>query len=359
MIFLLLRPLTFPLRNVLRNILYNLYNIIKFETLNMRKLIRLFYRIFIKTRFIRWILLLTVAIIGVKWATDKGFAGFKQAQVKRIFTLSPADITHFTIQQPEGSEIIFARQDSLWLITKNNVIVAVPEDSIRLYLNLFQHIERLAVRKLGNLPSDIEGIEHTNGEEGVPHTQIYIYDKSSVKHSLSIFYTAFDTLSNEKLTFIKIDNERLLNGVRGEWFAVLNKNFDAFRNHDLLRFPNHDITSLSFKTPLDSFAFFKSDTTWLLRGNRHTVNQKVFKNVVENLFLLRGSQFYDEDRDLLADRKITHQVLIKSPTDSVLLTAFQLDNYKVIHTSQNKDVYFKIDSVTSFFLNIDNLLNVQ
>ena len=304
----------------------------------MSKLLRLAYRLLIRNRFIRWTWLLTLALYGVKIATDRGLAWRKTPSSKIIFTLSPTSIESFRIQNSDGEELTFSRNDSVWIGVKNNVSVQLQEDSVRLYLDLFSKMERLAIKTLDNTEGVTEAIQG----------RVFLFLKNGVKDSFSIYYTALDSASNEKLTFVKHGNERLLQGVSGDWQSVLNKNFDDFRNHTLFNFPLKEANELSFQSLADTLNLFRKDSTWRTAFKR-PFDPISFKNHLENLAILRGPIFYDADRDLLVDRKITNRLIIKTPTDTAVITAFRMDKDFVVHSSCNPDNYFKMDSIAMIF----------
>jgi hypothetical protein len=311
----------------------------------MRKLLRTAYRLLFRNRIIRWTWLLALVLYGVKIGTDRGFAWRKSPSAKTILTIAPADIESFTIQNSEAENLTFSRQDTIWLVVKNNITIRLPEDSVRPYLDIFSRMERLAVKTL------VQNNEAADGVEESPKYVVSVVEKKSVKHSFSMYYTAFDSLSNENLTFVKIGNERLLNGVRGDWKSVLSKNFDDFRDHRLFDFSVKDATDIAFMSPSDTLIFYRKDTKdhdWRNR-NKLSIEPIVFQNFVENLDILRGPVFYDEDRDLLADRKISNRLFVKTATDTAIIKAYKLDNFYVIHSTCNPDNYFKIDSTSAIF----------
>ena len=304
----------------------------------MSQLLRGAYRLLIRNKFIRWTWLLALTLYGVKIATDRGLAWKKTVSSKTILSVSPSDIESFTIQNPSSEDVTFSRQDTVWIAVKNNIIVRLPDDSVQVYLDLFAKIERLAVNTVSN----------TEGVGEASKYRVSIFQKNAIKHSLSIHYAAFDSLSNESLTFLKLENERLLHGVRGDWEAVLSKNFDDFRDRRLLRFSIHEAAEMSFQNLIDTLNVFRKDTIWRSPYNR-LFNPILFKNHVANLDILRGSIFYDEDRDLLVDRKMSNRLIIKTATDTAIITAFRLDNYFVVHSTSNPDNYFKMEAIQEIF----------
>jgi hypothetical protein len=313
----------------------------------MRKFLRLAYRLLIRNRIIRWTWLLALVLYGVKIGTDKGFAWQKKPSAKTIFTVIPNNIESFTIQNALGGDLTFSRQDTTWLVVKKNVTLRLPEDSVRPYLDLFSRMERLAVNTGAN--TDLS----RDYREGGNPAQYFVnlIQKNGTKHSFSVFHTAYDTLSDENLTFIRLGDERLLNGVRGDWAIVLSRNFDDYRDRRLFDFSLSQAGEISFQSPQDTLVFFRrsiKDSVWLNR-NQIFIEPIVFRNFVEHLNLLRGGIFYDEDRDLLADRKISNRLVVRTPTDTAIVTAYKLDNFYVVHSSCNPNNYFRIDSTSTIF----------
>jgi hypothetical protein len=306
----------------------------------MRKFLRLAYRLLIRNRFIRWTWLLALVLYGVKVGTDKGFAWKKNPSAKTIFAVMPNNIESFTIQNAAAEDLTFSRQDTTWLVVKNNVTLRLPEDSVRPYLDLFSRMERLAVKT------------EANTEGGVsPKWQVNLVEKNGMKRSFSVYYTAYDTLSDEHLTFLRLGDERLLNGVRGDWTRIMSQNFDDNRDRRLFNFPLNQAAEISFQSPEDTLIFFRrsiQDAIWRNR-NKLFIEPIVFQNYVENLDLLRGGVFYDADRDLLADRKISNRLVVKTPTDTAIVIAYKLDNFYVVHSSCNPDNYFRMDTTAAIF----------
>ena len=317
----------------------------------MRKFLRLAYRLLIRNRFIRWTWLLALVLYGVKVGTDKGFAWRKNPTAKTIFTVSPNNIESFTIQNAAAEDLTFSRQDTTWLVVKNNVTLRLSEDSVRPYLDLFSQMVRLAVKTAANTAANTDLSQDYREGGARAQWQVNLVEKNGAKRSFSVHYTAYDTLSNENLTFIRLGDERLLNGIRGEWATVLSRNFDDYRDRRLFDFSLHQAGEITFQSPEDTLIFFRRsmrDSIWQNR-NQLFIEPIVFQNYVEHLNLLRGSIFYDADRDLLADRKISNRLVVRTPTDTAIVTAYKLDNFFVVHSSCNPDNYFRIDSTASIF----------
>jgi hypothetical protein len=316
----------------------------------MRKFLRLAYRLLIRNRIIRWTWLLALVLYGVKVGTDKGFAWRKKTNAKTIFTVSPNAIESFTISNlaiEELSELTFSRQDTTWLVVKKNVTLRLPEDSIRPYLDLFSKMERLAVKSEAN--TDLSRDYREGGT--MAQWRVNLVEKNGDKRSFSVHFTAYDTLSDEHLTFVRLGEERLLNGIRGDWQGVLNRHFDDYRDRRLFDFSLNQAGEISFQSPQDTLVFFRrsiQDSIWRNRNNLF-IEPIVFRNYVEHLDLLRGGNFYDDDRDLLADRKVTNRLVVKTPTKTATVTAYKLDNFFVVHSSCNPDNYFRIDSTSTIF----------
>jgi hypothetical protein len=87
----------------------------------MSKLLRAAYRLLFLNRIIRWTWLTGLVLFAVKIGTDRGFAWHRTPASKTIFTLNPSDIESFMIQNQAEEDLYFSRQDTNWLVVKNNV----------------------------------------------------------------------------------------------------------------------------------------------------------------------------------------------------------------------------------------------
>ena len=94
----------------------------------MSKLLRAFYRIFIKNRFIRWTWMLALVLFGVRYATERGLAWKKTPLSKTVVSITAESVSAFTIRRGEDDEITFTIGDSAWLVVKNNITLRLPVD---------------------------------------------------------------------------------------------------------------------------------------------------------------------------------------------------------------------------------------
>ena len=310
----------------------------------MSKLLRGLYRIFIKNSFIRWVWMLALALWGIKIVTDKGLALRHAPLSKTVISIPPRTISAFTIRENEDEDMTFTLSDSGWLVVKNNITLRLPQDSVNVFLNVFEKMDAIAVNILTT-----DELPRLNSQH---HFDISITKKDNTNTGFSVYYNAKDSLSNESFTYIKLPNENALQGIKGDLLAVFGKRFDDYRDKTLLNFKKEDVIYMTIKSPIDSFSFIRNEKTWISRDSRFLLDQYAFQKYVSDLQILRGAKFFEGDRDILSPLKIDKQLVVYLPKDTLVLTNYRLEKTNVLHSSQNSDVYFQIDSTTNIFPNL-------
>ena len=316
----------------------------------MSKLLRAFYRIFIKNRFIRWTWMLALVLFGVRYATERGLAWKKTPLSKTVVSITAESVSAFTIRRGEDDEITFTIGDSAWLVVKNNITLRLPVDSIKPFLSIFEKMDAVSVNVLNE-----QEFETLNAK---PHIDITVTQTNNTNHSFSIFYNEHDAFSKDIITYIKLPNENALQGIKGDLLSVFNRNFDNYRDKTLLNVPKDSIRALTFLSPTDSFSFVQRKTNWTSTNKPNHLLQNEFQAYIQNLVLLRGGKFYDGDRDILSAPKIQNQLIIFLPSDTIVLTNYKLEKGYILHSTQNKDAFFRFDS-TDVFPNLSNFFIIK
>ena len=151
----------------------------------MSKLLRGFYRIFIKNRFIRWTWMLALLLFGVRYATERGLAWKKTPLSKTVVSIPSASVSSFTIRRGEDDEMTFTLADTGWLVVKNNVTLRLPIDSVQPYLSIFEKMDAVNI----NVLNDVE-FEQLNGKQ---HSEITVTQSNNKNHSFTLKKTHFQT----------------------------------------------------------------------------------------------------------------------------------------------------------------------
>lgn len=320
---------------------------------HMSSFIRALYRIFIKNRFIRWVWLLALSLWGIKWITDNAIAKKKTYFSKTILALPPKDVLTFTIRKPNDDETTFTRHDDHWLAVHNDITIKIPEDSVAAFLNLFNKMDSYAIKKLSD-----------SDETASPSSSKFLYkiliNHNNVNDSLTIFYTAKDSLSGENLAFLRVYNEPFLNGVKTDILTLLEKNFNDYRSQHLLKFSRADISKVVLKNLNDTATFYAKDTVnWTYFNDRFTVISDTFNRYLKSLEILRGGAFYDASRDFKERNSIENQLIIYTKEDSIILTAYRRERLLILHSTDNNENYFKADSIHHIFKNHNDFIRLK
>ena len=325
----------------------------------MSQLLRGFYRIFIKNKIIRWAWMLGLAVWGVKWASENFLKTKNAFFSKSILSISPDDVAAFTIRKGD-EETTFARADSVWLVVKNDVTIRIPTDSVAVYLNLFSKMTSYSIKKLSDKPED-ESIEDK------ALFKIFISKNNNTTDSLSIFYTAKDSVSGNILTYIKLPKERLLQGIEGNLVTLFDKDFNDFRNVQVLSFTRADVSKVTLRSRLDTATFYAKDTAnWTYSNDRYMVLNDSFNTYLKSINHLSlrsmksvGGKYYDASRDFKDIKKIENQLVIYFKEDSATLTAYRRERHFILHSTQNPESYFQMDSVGFIFQNTEGYVRLK
>lgn len=325
----------------------------------MSQLLRGFYRFFIKNKIIRWAWMLGLAVWGVKWASENFLKTKNAFFSKTILSISPDDVAAFTIRKGD-EETTFARADSVWLVVKNDVTIRIPDDSVAVYLNLFSKMTSYSIKKLSDKPED-EGVDDK------ALFKIFISKNNNTTDSLSIFYTVKDSVSGNILTYIKLPKERLLHGIEGNWVTLFDKDFNDFRNAQILTFSRADVSKVTLRSRLDTTTFYAKDTAnWTYSNDRYLVLNDSFNTYLKSINHLSlqsmkqtGGKFYDAARDFRDIKKIENQLVIYLKEDSITLTAYRRERSFILHSTQNPESYFQVDSVGFIFQNTEGYVRLK
>lgn len=325
----------------------------------MSQLLRGFYRIFIKNKIIRWAWMLGLSVWGVKWASENFLKTKNAFFSKTILSISPDDVAAFTIRKGD-EETTFARADSVWLVVKNDVTIKISTDSVAVYLNLFSKMTSYSIKKLSDKPED-------ESTEDKALFKIFISKNNNTTDSLSIFYTANDSVSGNILTYIKLPKERLLHGIEGNWVTLFNKDFNDFRNAQILSFSRADVSKITLRSRMDTVSFYAKDTAnWTFSNDKFVVLNDSFNTYLKSINHLSlrntkqaGGKFYDAAREFKEIKKIENQLVIYFKEDSATLTAYRRERYFILHSTQNPENYFQVDSVGFIFQNTEGYVRLK
>jgi hypothetical protein len=301
----------------------------------MKKLVRFIYRIFIKNAVIRWMWLLALGVYGAKWASENLLGRSQPVPKKTVLKIENHTITYFTIQKGQEDEMVFARKDdSTWFVSKGNVTAKIKQDTIASILKFYNEMKSGAVKKL---PKDIE--------EGTwkPTMTVDISLINTATRSFAIYYAEKDT-GNTLVTYIKVPKKRLLLGVQGDIYSLLNPNFNDYRDKNIVRFKADSLTKFIVRNRKDTLLFERKDSTWNCTHERFQVVQKPFKNYLYRMDTLTGFFYYDGSREILDKKAFDSQLVMYDKNDSTVLTTYRTNKGFIVNSTQNADSYFLLDS---------------
>jgi Domain of unknown function (DUF4340) len=316
----------------------------------MKKLVRFIYRIFIKNAVIRWMWLLALGVYGIKWSSENLLGKSKPVPKKAVLKIENHTIVNFSIQKGQEDEMVFARKDdSTWFVSKGNITAKIKEDTIASFLKFFNEMKSGVVKKL---PADIE--------EGTwkPTMSVDITLKNTATRAFTIFYAEKDT-GNTLVTYIKVPKKRLLLGVQGDIYSLLNPVFNDYRDKNIVRFKADSLTQFIVRNRKDTLSFERKDSTWQCTHERFQVLLKPFKNYLYRMDTLHGFYYYDDSREILDKKTIDSQFVMYEKKDSTVLTTYRTNKGFIVHSTQNNDSYFLLDSTYLGYRDIRGIVKAE
>jgi hypothetical protein len=316
----------------------------------MKKLVRFIYRVFIKNAVIRWMWLLALGVYGAKWSSENLLGRSKPVPKKAVLKIDNHTITNFSIQKGQEDEMVFARKDdSTWFVSKGNVTAKINEDTIATFLKFFNEMKSGVVKKL---PKDID--------EGTwkPTMSVDITLKNTATRAFTIYYAEKDT-GNTLVTYLKVPKKRLLLGVQGDVYSLLNPTFNDYRDKNIVRFKADSLTKFIVRNRKDTLVFQRKDSTWNCTHERFQVLVKPFKNYLYRMDTLKGFYYYDDSREILDKKAIDSQFVMYENKDSIVLTTYRTNKGFIVNSTQNSDSYFLLDSTYLGYRNIQGIVKAE
>ena len=149
--------------------------------------------------------------------------------------------------------------------------------------------------------------------------------------------------------------------------TLFDKDFNDFRNAQILSFSRANLSKVTLRSRLDTATFYAKDTAnWTYSNDRYLVLNDSFNtylNSINHLSLRNlkpvGGKFYDASRDFKDIKKIENQLVIYFKEDSATLTAYRRERHFILHSTQNPESYFQVDSVGFIFQNTEGYVRLK
>ena len=301
----------------------------------MRKLAIFFYRIFVKNKLIRWILLLGLATWLLKIGTEKWLGTGSTPPQKVIFEADTARITTIEWRDATG-ETTFARGDSTWFVVKDNITVKLSDSNIKAFLGYLSRITAHKLQKIDDLTpfkaqSNSLNILYTDGSRD----SFFLYEKN-------IFFNNTALVLPKKMVAFGI-SDTLWQFLRADYFGKNDKS--------LFSFTDSMVYKIKIQDTLSVFSVEKKGKNWVKTPSNTPFASEKVENYLKNLKILRGGDIYAGSQDFMQNIPISHRICLYFDNDSAYLYSYQLaPDMWVLSASRNKrQCFIKRDSVSDIF----------
>ena len=261
-----------------------------------------------------------------------------------VLKIDTTQIASFSIQpKAEKDAIKLFKKDGVWFVKQANKQDKASNEMVN---ELFKVFSQLKVENVVGLNQDKwKEFELTDSLA----TKLNIFDNSD--HLIKSLYVGKFTYHQNNSnpyarnnisgnTYVRLADDEKSFLVDGFLPMMLNRDFNQFRNNQLLKFDKNKLSKITFKYPADTgFVISKKDSMLWLVNNSDTIKQNVIDNYLNSVSNVRNSSF--EDNDKPSDGALYSLNIESNGQQTVSLDFYKKDSISYfVHSSQFPDNYF-------------------
>lgn len=245
--------------------------------------------------------------------------------------------------------ITFLKNDNHWQVSHGNIHSKTKKGSISNLLRVLQElkIERLVAKTQDQWNS----YQVTDSTATIVEVQ---EGKTGNKNTLYVGKTKYNPPTNQYnqyslsgSTYIRANSDPKVYGVKGLLSNTFNRDFNSWRNSELLKVNKDDVTQIQFEYPDEKgFVLSKKDSVWDLDGQVIPLEKLTpYLNTISNK---SASKFAD---GFLPGSNPNYQLTLKGNNmDDIIVKTYidTLSNRYYLQSTLNKDVFFESDSAGVF-----------
>lgn len=273
-----------------------------------------------------------------------------------IVQVDTADVDQIKLypKADEGEEIVFVKTGNGWTATQAGFTVDAQPTGVKgLLSNLANVPVDRVVTKSPEKWVDYE-VDETNG------TRVVALQKGKTLADFIVGRFNFDQMSRSATSYVRKNGENEVFAVDGFLGMSFNRDFDSFRDKEILHTAKEDITHLNLQSPtLGNHQIVRNDTKWMLDGTIPLDSTKMASWINEMSFAT-GSEFID-NFDKTSQPLHVLEIMANNQTAPAAIIAYDNSSGEkpfVIHSSENEQAYFASDSsgvYSKFFKTVEEL----
>lgn len=281
-------------------------------------------------------LTLLVVFLASQFAFEKKKRTFKTALIQ----LDTSAITSILLypKSDNQEEILLKKEQGFWAISKGNVTNKANQGAVTAILrNLLLIKTKRVASKSRDKWADYE-VEETSG------SRVKAYAGEKLLEDFIVGRFNFNQQTRQGVSYVRLAGEDEVYAVDGFLSMTMGQGFKAYRNKDILKVNQNDLTQISINTLGIPTILQKNGEGWTQDGN--PVDSTTLFNYLTGLKHIIGTTFADDFEDLQSNDLLYKTLALEGNNLSapILIKAFKdttRTNPYVIQSSLNSNNYFE------------------
>lgn len=289
------------------------------------------------SRKLTFLFLVLLGIWGIAKNTFKHKTNSFKTDLIRIDT---AQVDIIMIDHKGEAEMILQRNTTTqWIATKETVMTTANREAINSFLNNIQLIKTESIAAKEKEKWRKYAVDEANG------TRIKIYAGSQLLEDFIVGRFNLNEETSKGLSYVRISDGEEVYAIEGLLSQRLGQGFNAYRNKDLIKIVEEDITSLALASVDGAVkTFSKLNNVWI-NNDSIVIDSIEISHYLSGIQHIMGSNFVDdiEPTTYSMPKYKTLVVTSNNKPQPVTITCYR-DEARIlpyiIQSSQNEEAYF-------------------
>ena len=297
------------------------------------------------SRKLTFLFLVLLGIWGIAKNTFKHKTNSFKTDLIRIDT---AQVDIIMIDHKGEAEMILQRNTTAhWIATKGTVMATANREAVTSFLNNIHLIKTEGIAAKKKEKWSQYAVDEANG------TRIKIYAGSRLLEDFIVGRFNLNKETNKGFSYVRISDGEEVYAIEGLLSQRLGQEFNAYRNKDLIKVVEEDITSLSLASVDGTMkAFSKLNNVWT-NNDGVVVDSIEISHYLSGIQHIMGSKFVDDIESTTYNIPKYKTLVIRgnSMLQPVTITCYRnearIPPY-IIQSSQNLESYFSSQETELF-----------
>ncbi len=268
---------------------------------------------------------------------------------------SAVDLIKLYPKAENGQEIILQKSNHQWTVARDNFTAPATTTAVKAILDNL--VKLVAKRIVAN--STEKWVDYEVDEESGSKVIVLSGDKEL--SNLVIGRFSFDQMARSGTSFLRKSGENEVYSVDGFLSMTFNRDFNSFRNKELINLNREDITQLNLNSSsLGNYTLQKQGNDWMANGN--TIDSVKMASFLSDIRFANGQNFKDDYSVSESNRIHKLEIIANNQLTPTVISCYSSQDTIapfVIHSTVNPQAYFTSDSAgvyRKFFRPLSELL---